>query len=266
MSLPTKTLFCAYILSVLLTAAVRAATVSLNPVADAFVTAGSSDPNAGSPNANYGGTGALAVSAAALPKGEFDSLLKFDLSSAKATFDGAFGATPWAIDSITLQLTSSQPNNSIFNGNGAGPGGSNVNFAGAFLVKWMQNDSWIEGNGSPASPGSTGITYSTLPTFLTVEDEPLGTFAFGGGTSGNNTWNLALANSFKADATAGGTVSLLLLPADGMVGYLAGSRSSGSRPLLIVGASAVPEPTTSALLAGAACTWGARRRRYAGPR
>ncbi len=45
-------------------------------------------------------------------------------------FDAAFGAGMWAIDGITLKLTATPPGNAIFNGNGAGPGGTNVNFAG----------------------------------------------------------------------------------------------------------------------------------------
>ena len=151
----------------------RAATSSSNPTQDALVTAAN-------PTSNYGGAGALGAAAAAvLPQGEFDSLLQFNLAAAKASFDSAFGAGLWAIDGMTLQLTATAPNNSIFNGFGAGPGATNINFAGQFAVKWMQNDSWTEGNGTPASASTTGgVTFSTLPIFVSGADESLGIFSF----------------------------------------------------------------------------------------
>ena len=60
--------------------AVHAATVTLNPVADTFV-------SAAHPTSSYGTAGAWEVSAAGLTNGEFQSLLQFNLSSAKANFD-----------------------------------------------------------------------------------------------------------------------------------------------------------------------------------
>jgi len=86
----------------MLTASASAATFSQNPTQDAFV-------NSANPTSNYGGAGALAVSGAALPKGEFNSLLQFNLAAAM------------------------------------------------------------------------GITYSTLPSFLSLADESLGSFALWGG-------------------------------------------------------------------------------------
>src|SRR5208283_3018409 len=100
---------------------------------------------------NYGGAGALSIAAPGLSKGEFQSVLQFDLSGARASFDAQFGAGQWTLQSISLTLTATSPNNSIFN----------ATSAGQFGVSWMQNDSWIEGSGTPASPTMTGITYST---------------------------------------------------------------------------------------------------------
>jgi hypothetical protein len=40
---------------------------------------------------NYGGAGVLAVASSAAPKGEFQSVLQFDLSTAKTLFDTQFG-------------------------------------------------------------------------------------------------------------------------------------------------------------------------------
>lgn len=66
-----------------------AATATLNPIADAFVTTGPTGNLSGN---NYGGAGALSVAAPGLAKGEFQSVLQFDLSSATASFNAQFGA------------------------------------------------------------------------------------------------------------------------------------------------------------------------------
>src|SRR5262245_45847734 len=168
-----------------------AAVATANPTADTFV----SSANAGN---NYGAAGALEVSAPGLPKGEFQSLLMFDLSAAKSSFDGTFGAGQWVVQSATLQLTSANPNNALFN----------TQAAGSFSVNWMQSDAWQEGTGTPQIPTSDGVTFSTLPGFLSGTDQSLGTFNFPGGTSGNNTYTLTLASSFLADVTAGSNVSM----------------------------------------------------------
>ncbi len=229
-------------LSTLLAAALHAQIVSLNPTADSCV-------SSANPTSNYGGGGALAVSASGLPKGEFDSLFKFDLSSAMSSFDALYGAGNWTVQSIALQLTNSPPNNALFNGFGTGPGGSNVNTAGLFSIRWMQNDTWTEGTGAPSAPTTTGITFATLPTFLSGADEALGTFSFNGATSGNSTFSLFLTSSLFAEVTAGNNVSLLTLPGDAAVAAVLGSRTNALRPSLTV--TAVPEPQTAVLaLAG----------------
>ena len=119
----------------------------------------------------------------------------------------------------------------------------------------MQNDSWTEGTGTPAAPTTTGITFSSLPSFTSAGDESLGTFSFAGGTSGTATYTLSLTPGFLADASAGNLVSFRLFAADSAVSYLFDSRSFGTasaRPLLTV--VAVPEPGALPLLAvGAAC-------------
>jgi hypothetical protein len=226
-----------------------AASVTLSPTQDAFVSSANS-------TSNYGKAGALLVNAAGLPKGEFDSLLEFNFSSAKSSFDTTFGTGQWTITSIALQLTSASPNSSLFNSPAA---------AGQFTFKWMQNDSWVEGTGTPAAPTTTGITFGTLPSFLSGSDETLGTYSFAGGTSGNNTYTLGLTTNFLADATGGNTVSLLALPADSGIVYTANSQdftTSSSRPVLTVTAQSVPEPGTAVLLAGSVWLGLLRRRRH----
>ena len=247
----SKTTFAVATLTLFLALAAQAATFTLNPSADAFVTTG---PTANLTGNNYGGAGALSVAAPGLASGEFQSVLRFDLSGARTSFNSQFGAGQWSIQSITLSLTATAPNNAIFN----------ASAAGQFGVSWMQNDSWTEGVGTPATPTTTGITFSTLPSFTGAGDEALGTFSFAGGTSGTAPYTLSLTSGFDADATAGNLVSFRLFAADSAVSYLFDSRTFGTtafRPLLTV--VAVPEPGSLALLAtGAALLLGARCRRH----
>ncbi len=137
------------------------------PVADAFVTTGS---NGNFSANNYGAAGALAVAASDLPQGEFQTVLKFDLSGALSSLDAQFGAGLWAIQSVTLQLTSSPHNNAIFN---------NI-AAGQFGVSLMQNNSWVEGTGTGGVPTMDGISFNTLlGTYINnASDQALGTFNF----------------------------------------------------------------------------------------
>jgi hypothetical protein len=244
-------------MALVLTASAPAALFTLTaPTQDAFV-------SAGNPTNNYGGAGALAVSGSARSKGEFDSLLQYNFAAAKANFDSIYGVGQWTIDGMSLQLTATSPGNSVFNGFGEGAVGTNINYAGQVGVSWMQNDSWTEGTGTPGAPTATGITYSTLSSFQSGADQSLGTFAFGGGTSGSFNWNLGLASSFVADAAAGNAVSLLMLPGDTTVGMVVDSRSFGTaafRPILTV--SAVPEPGTAGFAACLALAAMGIRRRY----
>jgi hypothetical protein len=246
---PRQKAIAAGVLSLLLGLPVYSASFTLNPVMDAFVTTG---PSGNLSVNNYGGAGALDVAAPGLSKGEFQSVLQFDLSGAATSFNTQFGAGQWNIQSITLSLTATSPNNAIFNSSAAGQ----------FGISWMQNDSWTEGTGTPAAPTTTGITYSSLPSFTSAGDESLGTFSFAGGTSGSATYTLSLTPGCLSDASAGNLVCFRLFAADSAVSYLFDSRNFGTssaRPLLTV--VAVPEPAALPLLGvGAALLFGARRR------
>jgi hypothetical protein len=230
-------------------AVVLAQSVSLNPVADAFV-------SSSEPASNYGGGGALGVSALVVPNGELQSLLRFDLSSAKSSFDSAHGPGNWLLSSVTLQLAASSPSNSIFNAPNAGQ----------FSATWMQDDSWVEGTGTPSSPGSTGVTWNTLPSYFSLLDQSVGIFNFDGSTTATAIYSLTLSSGLVGDATAGDLASILLRAPIGetaMAGVF-NSRSFGTtsrRPLLTLNAVAVPEPGTWLLAAcGAAFSARAHRR------
>lgn len=207
-------------------------TISLTPTADSLVAAAQ-------PTNNYGGAGALSVAASGLPQGEFQSLLRFDTAAAIAQFDATYGAGNWTIDSVSLRLTATPPNNPLFN----------PSAAGQFRAHWMQNDSWAEGTGTPSSPSASGITFATLPTFLSGSDEDLGTLNFPGGTTGTISYLLSIMPLFEADIESGGLIGIRLAPADATVSYLFNSRSVGSapnRPALLI--TAIPEPTSAMLL------------------
>ena len=217
---------------------VHGAVANLNPTADAFATTGPVNDLATN---NYGGAGALALSAVGSPKGEFQSVLRFDTSTAKSTFDSLYGAGLWSLQSVTLRLTAASLNNALFN----------ANSAGSFGVSWMQNDGWTEGTGNPNTPTTTGITYSSLQaTFINpLADEALGTFSYDGSSSGTFVYTLNTPTGITADLLAGDPVSLRLSAADSAVSYFFDSRSFGtaaSRPVLSI--TAVPEPGTIALL------------------
>jgi hypothetical protein len=209
---------------------------TVQPVADAFVTSGGSLSSS-----NFGGAGSLAIAAAGLPQGEFQSVLKFDLSAAQSSFNAQFGNGNWTIQSVTLQLTSSPHNNPIFNDVAAGQ----------FGVSLMQNNLWVEGTGTGGIPSSDGISYnSLLGTYINnATDQALGTFNFPGGTSGQNSYALTLSSGLVGDITAGSDLSLRLFAADTTVSYLMTSRSgsASARPDILVQAVAVPEPSTMLL-------------------
>ncbi|MBE7506190.1 MAG: hypothetical protein HS101_07865 [Planctomycetia bacterium] len=220
-------------------------TVSSTPVADSFV-------SSANPVNNYGAGGALALSADGLPKGSFASLIRFDTAAATTAFDATFGVGQWSVQSASLRLTATTPNNAIFN---------NAD-AGQFSVSWMESDAWVEGTGTPMVPTTTGVTFNTLPSFLSANDAPLGSFTFGGGISGSTIYTLNLPLGFTNDIWTGGLLSMRLFAEDSSVSYLFNSRNFGTvanRPELSI--TVVPEPTCIALLFPVVLLIAARHRR-----
>ncbi|HUI06010.1 MAG TPA: hypothetical protein VL486_03290 [Verrucomicrobiae bacterium] len=216
-------------------------TISANSVADAFVRSADATHN-------YGGAGALSISgtiatnASGVQQGAFDSFIRFDISSTVAQFNADFGAGGWTISSARLLLTeTTAPANAIFNRG-----------VGQFEVRWIANDSWNEGTGTPAAPNTSGILYNDESSVLNAsQDVTLGWFT-NGGTNGLDAFSLSTPSAFLTDIGTGGLVSLYLTAtAASTVGFTFNSHEFGTasqRPLLQLTAVEIPEPTSFALL------------------
>src|SRR5207247_9812805 len=125
---------------------------SVAPGADAFV-------RSLAPSSNYGGAGALSVSGSAAVNGSgdqnglFDALMRFSMSNVVVSMDGLLGGQDWIVTEARLVLTEvGAPDNAIFNRG-----------VGAFEVRWVASDAWVEGTGKPMAPTSDGVAWQDLP-------------------------------------------------------------------------------------------------------
>lgn len=215
-----------------LTAAVSgqgATSVSLPTIQDAFVTPGPTDNLVAN---NYGGAGAMEVSGTALSKGQSHAVMMVDFATARGAFDSAYGSGGWKVDSVSLKLTASSPNNPIFNGPTA---------AGKIMARWVPDDTWVEGTGNPNNPGTEGLTWQLFASLLTGA-QGSGSLDFDGVQT---TADYALvASAGLLDDIANGTkASLVLSPEDTTVTCVFNTRSFGTaanRPVLTVTASPLP--------------------------
>jgi hypothetical protein len=214
---------------------------SSQPIADAFVTPGATGSLSSS---NFGAAGSLAIAASGLPQGQFQTVIKYDLSGELAALNTQFGVGQWEVQSVTLTLTASPHGNPIFNSVAAG----------SFAVSLMQNNSWTEGTGTGGIPTSDGISFNSLENvYINPADPALGTFSFAGNTSGQNTYSLGPSSSLVADIMGGDELSLRLFAADNNISYLFSSRNTGApistEPTLTVNVVTVPEPSSVLLCA-----------------
>ena len=206
--------------------------------ADAFLATGSSSNPAGVDLTalNFGGAGTLVIAPATSVKGEFQSVIKFNLTNAIALFNTTCGTNNWTIADISLELTSNygtggvQPNNAIFP----------VISGGKFVIEWLSNDDWVEGTGTPNLPTTDGVNYDLLSDLLSGAHEILGTNTYV--PPGNNvhlTYTLPLTTNLLADVSGGGKVTFLFYAADDQIGYLFNSYSygRGNEPLVHVTAT-----------------------------
>jgi hypothetical protein len=208
--------------------------------ADAFLATGSPSNPVGTDltQLNFGGAGTLAVSPASALEGEFQSVIRFDVSGAPELFNATYGTNNWSVSGILLQLTSNfgtqgqQPNNRIFN----------VSNGGQFVIEWLSNTNWVEGTGNPSLPTMDGVTYASLPDLLSGAHEILCTNTYvPPGTNVPVIYTLPFNTNLVTAATSGGNISLLFYAADNQIGYLFNSHefARGNEPLIEVTANPV---------------------------
>jgi hypothetical protein len=213
----------------------QSTTYSQQVGADTFV-------SSGDPNSNFGLLGAAEIAAptGAQPRTQM-TLLRFDTSPLRANFDADYGAGNWVVTGVTLSLQSSvatagqQPNNSRFNRIAAG----------SFEFDLLSNNDWNE----------MAITWNTLPDILpgngnTNTLTPLGTFFWDATGQHNSTWTLNVDSNLAAQIYNGDQVTIFGQPTAGStVGYLVNTLNLDPGHLNVT-ATAVPEPSTGALLVG----------------
>jgi len=220
------------------------ATVTVAPEADTFV-------RSAAPTSNYGGAGAISISGSAAvnatnqQNGLFDSLIRFPMSNVVSTLDATLGTHDWLVLSATLSLREmGAPPSPIFNRG-----------VGAFEVRWIAADAWVEGTGIPVVPTTNGVTWNDVPSLLNPAlDMALGQFT-NAGVDGRLTFDLSPSQRFVSDVRSGGPVDLYLTAASPQVGFTALSRgfssSSNDVPILSVVAAVNPNPRLdSIVLAG----------------
>ncbi|HVM59491.1 MAG TPA: hypothetical protein VMV72_01370 [Verrucomicrobiae bacterium] len=218
-------------------------TVTNVSVADAFVR--SLDPTH-----NYGGAGALSVSGSIATnvlgqqEGLLDSFMRFDMSGAVSNFNTSFGVGRWVTVGATLVLfEQGQPNNTIFN-RGVGP----------FEVRWIADNSWIEGTGNPNNPTTDGIVWNDEPSALNSNlDESLGTFV-NGGTDGVVNATLEIPSGFASQLSTNGLVSFYMTATtNSAVGFTFHSHNfvtPAEWPYLQITAAPIPQITSIGIIGG----------------
>ena len=206
--------------------------VTVTPIADAFV-------RSLAPANNYGGAGALSVSGSAAVNGSgqqnglFDSLIRFPMSNVLAAVQGALGTNGWMVTGATLNLSEvAAPNNPIFNRG-----------VGAFEIRWIATNTWLEGTGTPNAPAAEGVAYQDLCSLLNPAlDMSLGSFT-NSGLNATVSFSLALAGGLVSNVLAGMDVNLYLTAASESVGFTFNSRNytmTNSWPSLTITAVAKP--------------------------
>jgi len=211
-----------------------AASVSVTPEADTFVMSKA-------PTNNFGGAGAIAVSGSSavnsnnVQNGLFDSFLLFPMSNIVSSLDTILGTHDWIIYRAKLHLTEvGAPVSPTFNRG-----------VGAFEIRWLAEDEWIEGTGIPLQPTADGLTWNDLPLLLNpAKDVSLGHFT-NSGVDGGLALDLTLQEPFLSDVRSGGPVTLFLTAASPQIGFTAGSRTffvSTNLPELVIEADLNPHP------------------------
>ena len=208
-----------------------------SPDADTFV-------RANAPTLNYGAAGALSVSGVSatngsgVANGAFDSFIRFNAAAMVTNFNAVFGTNNWSVTSAKIVVTESgAPSQAVFNRG-----------KGAFEIRWLANDIWTEGTGTPSAPTTDGLAYNNEPTLLSSSaDTSLGVFP-NAGSNATLSFALGLPPAFTSDLLAGGEVGFFLTAKDPKTGFTFNSQNFGTasaRPFLII--SALPRPVITSI-------------------
>jgi hypothetical protein len=229
-----------YLALILAAGSVKALVFTNTPSADSFV-------RSSAPTLNYGIAGSVSVSGSAATNasgtvnGIADSFVRFNTAAMVATFNSTFGPNNWVINGVTLKLSEQgAPPNNIF-----------TRGVGSFEIRWIANDDWTEGLGSPQVPGTSGIVYNDEATLLNVtNDVSLGTYTNSGANT-TVTYSLLLQTPLLNDIQQGGEVGLFFTPIDPNIGFTFNSRnftSNGAWPSFQVSAVPIPRITTTEIV------------------
>jgi hypothetical protein len=201
------------------------------PDADAFV-------SAATPSLNYGMaddlsvSGSNAVNGVGVNNGAYDTFIRFNTAALNLSFNSRYGSNNWVITHAVLELTEeAAPMNPIFNRG-----------VGTFQVRWIANTNWDEGTGTPGTPTTDGISYSSKDGLLDSNaDEVLGTYTNPGA---NQTlfFYLTMPPGFVNAVKAGGEVGLYLTATSPNIGFTFYSKefvTNADWPFLVI--AAIPQ-------------------------
>jgi hypothetical protein len=204
-------------LGLMMTCGAQTTNVTVTPDADTFL-------RSSVPGGNYGMAGAVTVSGSAATNGSgqqnglYDSLLRFPVSNVVALANGTFGTNNWLLTRASLRFVElGMPPNMLFNRG-----------VGAFEIRLMATNNWVEGTGTPTAPSSNGVTWNDLATLLSASaDISLGLYT-NGGVDGPISFNLPVVGALVSAVQAGGPLSLYMTAASTTVGFTADSRNFGT--------------------------------------
>ncbi len=213
--------------------------VSVGPGADTFVWSQA-------PTNNYGAAGALSVSGSAAtnalgqPNGLFDTLMRFPMAGVVAALNSQLGTNAWLVTGVSLSVNEvGAPPNSIFNRG-----------VGAFEIRWIGSDAWLEGTGTPNVPTTNGVTYQDLPSLLgSATPVSLGQFT-NRGLDGPLSFPLALPAPLLSNIVAGADLNLYVTATSASVGFTFYAREylvASSRPSLVITGAARPVPVITSI-------------------
>jgi hypothetical protein len=122
---------------------------------------------------------------------------------------------------------------------------------GAFEIRWLASDSWIEGTGIPITPTTNGVVWNDIPTLLNQgTDVPLGQFT-NSGADARLSFDLFLKDPFLSDMRGGGHVTFYFTAISPQIGFTADSRSfviSNDLPVFEIVAAANPHPLMDSIV------------------